>query len=628
MAVVAVSCVSVASVLAGCSSSASVRSVPVSKALTVDVPADSSSFQPTGASVPGADTSVLSDVTLPDSGGIAPSPYVALVTPMHLKLSGSFPQAGVVLKFRVDPSLLPPGMTPFVATQTAPGVWTPVISSYDARSGIVQAHAAHFSIWGVFAFSGAAIKTIAKDIWDSTFGAIKVTDPAPTCGDSSGLQADIAPNSGLFQFCPQDGSAGDATLKLNSTLAFPADVTIPPGATASITPPNDLFTQIAGFITKAYSTKIGHPPPNLNVIAAGSEADVSFPLATGATARVTTGIDVEAYLTGIIDVAISELTVMADHLGAKTKTNLNAISDAKCVDEISQVGSIGAALTTANLKDLTKVAVDCAGQVVDLGALGALQGALAVAAELVAAVFETAFLGASIVVGGLSGPSAVITTTKPALSYSCDTRALLEAASAFGKSIGRGTPSYLDGVACVGQYAAAAFGAVQPPNPDGNVGELVFASQGGSWKAACAEPSCDGASTIGMPVSIESQLLSSLATGPGLNPTIPIPVDTSLAFSTAKTFWEQDVCSSASTQSSFDWPALAVDLNFAAANGIGDSTGFTRAADELNDLASIPETDVTPAQMNQAQSDIQNLNTFFGTPGDYISATSTTCPGL
>ena len=415
MAVVAVSCISVASVLAGCSSSASVRSVPVSKALTVDVPADSSSFQPTGASVSGADTSVLSDVTLPGGGGIAPSPFVALVTPMHLGFSGPFPQAGVVLKFRVDPSLLTPGMTPFVATQTAPGVWTPVTSTYDARSGIVQAHATHFSIWGVFSFSGVAIKTIAKDIWDSTFGAIKVTDPAPTCGDSSGLQADIAPNSGLYQFCPQNGTGTNATLKLNSTLAFPADVTIPPGATASITPPNDLFTQIAGLITTAYSRKIGHPPPNLNVIAAGSEADASFPLATGGTVKVTTGIDVEAYLTGIIDVAISELTVMADHLGAKTKTNLNAISDAKCVHEISQIGSIGAALTTSNLKDLTKVAVDCAGQVVDLGALGALQGALAVAAGLVASVFETAFLGATDIIGGPAGPSAVIATSRSAV---------------------------------------------------------------------------------------------------------------------------------------------------------------------------------------------------------------------
>jgi hypothetical protein len=114
-------------------------------------------------------------------------------------------------------------------------------------------------------------------------------------------------------------------------------------------------------------------------------------------------------------VAISELSVMADHLGAKTKTNLDAISGAQCVDEISQIGSLGTALTTANLKDLTRVAVDCAAQVVDLGALSALQGALAVMAGIVAAVFETAFLGASIVVGGLAGPSAVITTAKHAL---------------------------------------------------------------------------------------------------------------------------------------------------------------------------------------------------------------------
>ena len=116
MAVVAVSCISFASLLASCSSSTSARSVPVSKALTVEVPADSSAFQPTGASVPGADTSVLSNLTLPNGGGSAPSPYVALTTPIHLNFSGRFPQGGVVLKFHVDPSLLLPGMTPFVAT--------------------------------------------------------------------------------------------------------------------------------------------------------------------------------------------------------------------------------------------------------------------------------------------------------------------------------------------------------------------------------------------------------------------------------------------------------------------------------------------------------------------------------
>ena len=275
-------------------------------------------------------------------------------------------------------------------------------STYDSSTGIVQAHATHFSIWSVFSFSEAAVKTIAQDIWNSTFGKIKVTDPPPTCGDSSGLASTVAPNNGLYQFCPQNDTGSSTTLKLNSLLAFPADVTIPAGATATITPPNDLFTQIGGLITKADSTKIGSAGPNLNVIAAGSEADVSFPLATGATVNVLAGVDVEAYLTGILDVAISELSVMADHLGASVKTNLDAITDAKCVNEISQIGNVQTTLTTAVLKSLAQVAVDCASQVVDLGAFGALEGAFAAAAGLVAAVFQTAFLGAIDIVGGAS----------------------------------------------------------------------------------------------------------------------------------------------------------------------------------------------------------------------------------
>ena len=222
----------------------------------------------------------------------------------------------------------------------------------------------------------------------------------------------------------------------------------------------------------------------------------------------------------------------------------------------------------------------------------------------------------------------MIATTRPTLSYSCDTKGLLQAASSYFESIGSGTPSYLYSVACIGQYAAANFGAAQSPNSDGNTGQLVFANQGGTWKAAGAsDPSSDGASAIGVPVSTEQQLLASLVTAPELSPTVPIPVDASLAFSTAKTNWVQNVCNSAASQG-FIWQDAAVDLQFAADNSNGDTAGFAEASTELNDLASIPETSDTPAQMNQFQSDIQSLNSFFGTPGYYTSSAVPTCPGL
>ena len=272
---------------------------------------------------------------------------------------------------------------------------------------------------------------------------------------------------------------------MNSLLAFPADVTIPTVATATVTPPNDLFTQIGGLITKADSTKIGSAGPNLNVIAAGSEADVSFPLATGATVNVTVGIDVEAYLTGILDVAISELSVMADHLGATARTDLAAITDAQCVNEIGQIGNVGTALTTAVLKGLTQVAVDCAGQVVDLGAFSALQGVFAVAAGLVAAVFETAFLGASIVVGGLSGPDATISTSKPTLTHECDTTGMAKAASSlFANYSGGQEAGYIYRVSCQGPYAAAFAGVEQTVGQHIDLDQLLFAEHNGTWTIA------------------------------------------------------------------------------------------------------------------------------------------------
>ena len=85
-------------------------------------------------------------------------------------------------------------MSPFIATYVpARGIWSPVASHYDASYGEVSAQVTHFSIWGVFSFVGSAVKKLAKDAFESLFGSIKVTDPAPACGDSTGLISTVTP---------------------------------------------------------------------------------------------------------------------------------------------------------------------------------------------------------------------------------------------------------------------------------------------------------------------------------------------------------------------------------------------------------------------------------------------------
>jgi hypothetical protein len=50
---------------------------------------------------------------------------------------------------------------------------------------------------------------------------------------------------------------------------------------------------------------------------------------------------------------------------------------------------------------------------------------------------------------------------------------------------------------------------------------------------------------------------------------------------------------------------------------LGDTgnSGYTTAVSELMALAAIPETDTTPQQQAEAQTDITALDTFFNTPG-------------
>jgi hypothetical protein len=274
------------------------------------------------------------------------------------------------------------------------------------------------------------------------------------------------------------------------------------------------------------------------------------------------------------------------------------------------------------LKGLTQVAVDCAGQVVDLGAFSALQGVFAVAAGLVAAVFETAFLGASIVVGGLSGPDATISTSKPTLTHECDTTGMAKAASSlFANYSGGQEAGYIYRVSCQGPYAAAFAGVEQTVGQHIDLDQLLFAEHNGTWTIASetniVQEPADGVA-IGMSAGTAQALIASLPTAPLIQPSIPVPVLTSAALSAAKEQWQQGVCVDAANQGG-SWLGAASTLKMAAVNPSGDAAGFTQAAAQLTDLAAIPDTNVTPAQDDQYMSDVQALDAFFGTPGLYIT---------
>jgi hypothetical protein len=163
-------------------------------------------------------------------------------------------------------------------------------------------------------------KKLAKAAFEQLFGSIKVTDPPPTCGASTGLTTSVAPPNGDLEVCAQNGPSDTAVIKVKRLLAFPIDIDYVPGTTVSVSPPGDLFTEIGGALNNASGGRLKG-----TVIAAGSEADVSIPVAPGTSSAVLSNLDMMAYLSGIIESAVNVLTLMEGKLGEHPKAVLDAI---------------------------------------------------------------------------------------------------------------------------------------------------------------------------------------------------------------------------------------------------------------------------------------------------------------
>lgn len=422
----ALALVMIGATLSACGSSSASSSVSLGHGVTVVVPAGAN-FTPRETLAPQSASSLLAQVKLPHSK-TGPSPFTALITPVHLRWSGAFPTQGVELHFHVKASSVSAGTTPFVATyDPTTKIWHPVASTYDAKSGVVSAHAAHFSIWGVFDFAKSALTALVKDIASSLFGSIKVSVPAPSCSDSTGLTAVAAPTNGILDVCAQNDGTTSVTLKVRSHLAFPVDVIPPLGTTISVTPSGGIFEQIGGYLNK-----VGTGQSTRTLVATGSEADLTFPLSANHSVVVRSDLDTEAYLASIIDSAVSLLTVMSSRLGGNPKAVLDSIAKGACAAQVVQAVDASSTVSLSTIAALTRVAVACASSVVDLGVSGVIQGIVATASGLFENVLQTGFLGAMIIVGGLSGTASTITVSRAAASAAaCTTTAIMAPVAAY-----------------------------------------------------------------------------------------------------------------------------------------------------------------------------------------------------
>jgi hypothetical protein len=87
-------------------------------------------------------------------------------------------------------------------------------------------------------------------------------------------------------------------------------------------------------------------------------------------------------------------------------------------------------------------------------------------------------------------------------------------------------------------------------------------------------------------------------------------------FTAAKQEWTEGSTAISAEQNTY-FSQAASDLTGAINSGAPSTSGYQSAVQELQQLASLPETDLTPTQDSEFKNDTSALNTFFDTQGLY-----------
>lgn len=403
--------------VAGCSSSA--RSAPAARSgsvirpvahvhgLYVALPASSKTI--VSAHTAPASAAMSINAALTTAVGSEPSPLQLVAGPWLFTASGPLPAAGVALTVHVDRPTAP-GSQPFLATyDPTTGTWIPVASTYSSTKGTVQATVPHFSIWGVLRFVTSGVAAIVMGVTASLVGSVKFSGPTPVCSPTSTVKADYTPNDGTLNVCAQASGASDVTAKVASTLAFPTDLLVGGSPSIALVPATNIYDNIDKALFDATKGRW-----NGTVIPAGSEADVTVPLAAGQSTNFLSELDDTAYLVGVLESAVQVLLAAEAKLGATAaKETVAEIGQGTCVADL-MAASPTQQLDAAALKDLAQVAFDCAQQIVDLGTVAVLAAVIGVVAGIFEDIVQTAFLAVETTVGWSTGGDHKVTLVRAA----------------------------------------------------------------------------------------------------------------------------------------------------------------------------------------------------------------------
>jgi len=157
----------------------------------------------------------------------------------------------------------------------------------------------------------------------------------------------------------------------------------------------------------------------------------------------------------------------------------------------------------------------------------------------------------------------------------------------------------------------------------GGIGGGLLAGCGSSGSRGKPSPSTTSSSApAGAASTTTTVVITTTTTHATTTPTGATTTPTTTAtqvpagFTAAKQQWVEGSTAISADQDGY-FSQAASDLTGAINSGATNVSGYQMAVQELQQLASLPDADLTPTQNTEFQNDTSALNTFFGTQGLY-----------
>jgi hypothetical protein len=293
-------------------------------------------------------------------------PVRLLAQPERIIFAGKLPAGGAVLTWRINRTMVAPGVTPFIAAlEQTTGQWTALPGSYNRRTGIISARVSADPVVAPLGWVNSQLRSMLQGAFLSIFG-LSGTGTYPQCSSYDIPITDSHPAAASIGFCAQPAGSSQVLVKLASMRPYPVDVTYPAGTSVSPSVLSRLITQ----------------NPDQAILFGLDHLDATVPLNPGQSTRITVRLDKPAFLAGILGMA----ETFASLLGGKAKAVDDVLESAKCMADDMRSLNSAASLTLPDAQEAGSTIMECAGQ-----ALGDSKD--------VAAVIATAVIAGASIVG-------------------------------------------------------------------------------------------------------------------------------------------------------------------------------------------------------------------------------------